>query len=92
MKTVTVNTTAGGVELAPAGNRAFIHLYNAGSVTAYLKYDGDATALTTSNGMPLPAGATLHLNNDAGGKAPFIHEVRGITASGSTDIRVQGED
>ena len=90
MKVVTVDTTAGGVELAPAGNRDFLHILNNGAATIYLKYDGSATALTTANGWPVPAGNYFNLDND-GNRNVFNKQVLAISA-GSVEARVQGAD
>lgn len=92
MKTVVVATTAGGTEIAPAGHRRFIHIQNpaASTESVFIKYDGDATALTASNGFELIAGATLHLNNDLS-RPIFNAEVVGITVTGNVTVIVQGE-
>lgn len=90
MKVVSVDTTAGGTEIVPAGYRNFIHIQPIGA-DLYVKYDGSATALTTSNGLKISDGAYLNLNND-GSKHLFNHPIIGITASGTATVRVQGVD
>lgn len=91
MKTVTVDTTAGGTTICAAGFRKFAHIQNVGSVDVYLKYDGSATALTTSNGIKLSPSEWLVLNN-LPGQPLFTDAILGIVASGSADVRVQGVD
>lgn len=91
MKAVTVDTTAGGVQIAPAGDRDFVHVQNNGATDIFVKYDGSATALTAANGVKVAAGEWLVLNND-GSKKIFNKEVRGITSAGSSDVRVMGVD
>jgi len=88
MKAVTV-TTASTVILTP-GNYPFAHLFNNGSATIFALYDGDSTTVTTTLGMPIVAGGNLNLNNDGGGKNPFINGITAIVASGTENLRVQG--
>lgn len=91
MKAVSVLSTTGGTELAAAGNRDFINIYNNGSETVFLKYDGDtANALTVDNGWPLLAGGTFFSSND-GSRNTFRHRVLAIAAVGPVDVRVQGD-
>ena len=90
MKAVTVDTTAGGVQLCAAGDRDFVHIQN-GATDIYLKYDGSATTLTAANGCKLAAGEWLILNND-GTRKIFNKEVRAITSAGTSDVRVMGTD
>lgn len=90
MTQVDVDTTAGGTLVVPSGNYKFIHIQVLTTDT-YFKYDGSDTALTTSNGIKVTAGNFLNLNNN-GTKNIFNHDIYGITASGTADIRVQGTD
>ncbi len=84
-----VNVTTSQTLIAPEGNRDFIHIQNWSDTILYLKYDGDSTTLTTSNGIPLLPQATLQLNND--GKNIFRKAVYGIHGgSGNKEVRVQG--
>ena len=89
MKAQTVDTTVGGVLIAAAGHRDFIHIQNNGAADIFVKYDGDADALTAANGVKVAIGEWLCLNND-GMRPIFNKEVRAITAAGSSDIRVMG--
>lgn len=89
---VSVTTSATDIVARPSdGNRLllrWIHVANIGSVTVYLKYDDDSTALTTSNGMPLYPGQVMTLDND-GIKHNYHSGLQGIVASGTCDVRVQ---
>lgn len=91
MKAVTVDTTAGGIQICAAGDRDFLHIQNNGATDIFVKYDGSATALTAANGVKVAAGEWLVLNND-GTRKIFNKEVRGITSAGSSDVRVMGTD
>lgn len=86
-----LNITTSETTVAEAGNRDFIHIYNNSDTTIYVKYDGASTAVTTSNGLPIVAGATLMLDND-GGKNIFNKKVTAIHGgSGNKEIRIQGD-
>ena len=89
MKAVTVDTTIGGVQIAAAGNRDFINIYNNSGQTLFISYDGDSAALTVNTGWPIPAGQYFALSNDAN-RNVYNKEVRGIVAGGTADVRVQG--
>jgi hypothetical protein len=92
MKAVTVDSTAGGTELSPAGNRDFLHIFNNGSQTLYIQYDGDSTnVLSDANGWPVPAGDYYALDND-GNRNVFNKQVLGFVPSGSVEVRIQGDD
>jgi hypothetical protein len=61
-------TNANAVVVLPAPDTApyrFVAIGNVGSSTAYLKFTADDTALSTSNGIPLPAGASLVCDQDS---------------------------
>lgn len=74
------------VELAAAGPREFIHIYNSGSSPVYISYDGmDATV---EDGMPILAGATYQLNND-GTKPLFVKRVTAIGTE-AWELKLQG--
>lgn len=88
MKVISVTSTETAV--ASGGNRRFIHMMNNSNVVIYVKYDGDATALTTANGFPLLAGAVLQINND-GHRNLFDQPVTAIVSSGTAELRVHGE-
>ncbi len=93
LASVTVDTTAGGVTIQAAnGNRrgVFVKSLATNSVTVFLKFDASSTALTAANGWPLAPGESLILLREASiaGDNP-VYDVKGITASGSADIRTQ---
>jgi hypothetical protein len=73
--------------------RDFIHILNleaAGGATVYLKYDGDATTLTTANGFPLLPQQILVLEN-LGPRNIYTKPVQALQSSGgTTHLRVQG--
>lgn len=87
MKAQTLTTTA--AQIAPAGDRDFLHIQNNSAGDIFVKYDGDSDEVTAANGVKIAAGEWLCLNND-GTRNIFNKEVRGITAAGTADIRVQG--
>ena len=87
MKAVSVANSP--TKLVSAGNREFLHIYNNGSQTIFLCYDGDSTTLSTTNGMPVPAGGFLALDNDQIRNIQN-HDVYAICASGTVDVRIQG--
>lgn len=89
MNVLQIDSTAGGTTIDAAGNREFIHIYNIGPETIFLKYDGDAAVLTPANGWPVPANTWYNLDND-GSKPIFNKAVKAITASGTAEIRIQG--
>lgn len=84
MTKVTGDTTL--VELAPAGNRDFIHIYNTGDEVAYVSYDG--TAATVAAGVPINPGGVIVLENSG---AKSMHNRR-VTAIGEAawEVRLQG--
>lgn len=95
MKDVTVTITP--AKLVVAGLYEFIHIQNIDATNpVYLCYDGDDgtvngtanSAVTTSTGYKLMAGATLALNND-GSRSIFQHEVWAV-AGQDTHVRIQG--
>lgn len=74
------------VELAPAGPRDFLHIYNVGDTEVFISYDGlDATVAL---GVPMQPGGNIQLNND-GAKPIFT---RRVTAIGQATwlLRIQG--
>lgn len=85
-----INVTTSQTTIAPAGNRDFVHIYNASDTTVYVKYDGDSTAVTPSTGLPIEPGGRLELNND-GYKPIFTKAVVAIhDGSGNKQVLVQG--
>lgn len=86
---VTVGTNATQILSRPEGSPyKFVAIGNNGSATAYLKVTPDTTAVTTSNGIPLPAGAVMMCDQDAQ-KELFNGTVTAIVGSGSTVLSVQ---
>ena len=87
------SVTASAAEVLAAGERSFIHIWNKGPNTAYLRYDGDdATEVTSGIGFPVDSGAGLFLNNDAV-RNPFIHSIRAICDTAETaELAVQTDD
>lgn len=83
------SATASATEALAAGERGFVHLWNKGPNTVYLRYDGDTSEVTTSIGFPVAADAGLFLNND-GMRNPFIHAIRAICDTSETaEIAIQ---
>lgn len=73
----------------PAGSYKFVAIGNVGSGTAYLKFTGDAEVVTVSNGIPLPAGASIICDQDRE-RELFDSGVTAIAASGdATAVSVQ---
>lgn len=88
MQSISVLSTE--TVIVTPGNVAFIHIYNNGAETIFLKFDGDsANALTVANGWPVPSGAWFSLNND-GNKPLFNKGMTAICAAGPVDARIQG--
>lgn len=87
---VAVGTTAVQILSAPSGNPyKFVAVGNNGSSTAYLKLTPDSTTVTSSNGIPLPSGASLLCDQDMQ-KELFNSGVTAVCASGqSTTLSVQ---
>lgn len=87
MKVVTVDTTAGGVEIVAAGPaiRRDILIIKNGATAMFVKFDNSATVLSAANGMPMAANEILNLSG-----LP-VRQVLGITAAGSTSVAVQGD-
>lgn len=69
-------------------NYQFIALCNTGSETAYLKFTADATAVSVTNGIALPPGASILVDQD---NSPVLQNgVSAICATGkSTTVAVQ---
>jgi hypothetical protein len=84
MTAVTGDTTL--VEVAPAGNRDFLHIYNVGDNPAYISYDG--TPATVAAGVPCHPGGIVTLDN----VGPREIYTRRVTAIGEAawELRVQG--
>lgn len=87
--TVSVGTTAVQVLPPPPGSAyKFVAIGNVGSETAYLKLTSDSVAVSTSNGIPLPAGGSILCDQDSQ-KELFDGGVSAIVSSGTTTISVQ---
>lgn len=93
LASVTVGTTAGGDTIQAAnGNRraVFVKSLATNTQTVFLKFDASSTALTAANGWPLAPGEGLVITRDSPIPGdPAVYEVKGITSSGSADIRTQ---
>ena len=83
----TVTATASEI-LAPPGTGTvlpayqFVALCNTGSETAYLKFTADATAVSVTNGIALPAGASILVDQD---DSPILaNGISAICATGKT--------
>lgn len=86
---VSVGTTSVQVLPPPASSSyRFVAFGNVGAETAYLKLTPDQDAVTSLNGIPLPAGSSLICDQDAQ-KELFDAGAHAVVASGSTTISVQ---
>lgn len=85
------NVTDTAAQVVAAGNRDFVHIRNFDeSEYVYVKYDGSSTALTTTNGFPIPPMGMLVLEN-VGPKKIHDKAIYAIAATGKTvEIRIQG--
>lgn len=78
---VTCDTTAGGVAVVPLNvSRRGLLLYNNGATTIFVG-QGAPSALSTTNGMPIPVGASLTIIDYQG-------PLSCIVAAGSENLRV----
>lgn len=81
---IAVGTTATQVVPPPTQNSyKFVAIGNVGGNAAYLKFTGDADPVTTSNGIPLPAGGSILCDQDKE-RELFDSGVTAIAASGAT--------
>ncbi len=71
------NVTTDAQIVSAGRRRRWLHLANRSDSTILVKYDGDATALTAANGIPIAPGAVLMLGNN-GGDQDFWHDVWAI--------------
>ncbi len=91
MKSVSIGTSV--TPIATAGRRTdALELYNNGTATIFLQYDGSDAAstpvtLTADNGMPFPAASSILIDSRWA-----KYQVNGITSAGTIDVRVQGDD
>ena len=86
MKTVSVSATITTIATASRARR-FLHIYNNGGATVYLKYDGGALTLTTSTGTPLADGEALFLDRETAQWGATA-----IIGASTNELRVQGAD
>lgn len=86
---VSITSTATPVLPPPAqGAYQFIALANTGSNAAYLKFTPDAEAVTTTNGIVLPPGASILIDQDD--SPVLLNGISAVCAAGqSTNIAVQ---
>lgn len=80
---LTVYTVA--TPLVPPGPFNWVHIHNASASTIYLSYDG--TTITTTNGVPLAAGARIRFDN-ANKPYLFVKGISAIVTSGSASVIV----
>jgi len=90
MKTVTVGSGA-TVQIVPAGSPPFVLIANTHATsTLFLQLDNSASTLTTSNGFPLLAGASLMLTSLE--RRLAMAPILGISSAGNIDVRVAGDE
>jgi hypothetical protein len=91
MTAATIGTAA--AKIIDAGNYDFVHIFNNGSATIYICYDGGEGAagvnLTTLTGFPIPAQTNIMLTND-GSRNLFRQGIWAISGSPGQDVRIQG--
>jgi len=89
ISSVSVSTTATSVLSAPSGKPyKFVAISNVGDTACYIKVVPGGDAVTSSNGIPLAAGAAFVVDQDAQ-RELFDGGASAITASGTTTISVQ---
>tara|TARA_R100000278_G_scaffold26619_1_gene24422 strand:- start:5154 stop:5432 length:279 start_codon:yes stop_codon:yes gene_type:complete len=89
ISSVSVSTTATTVLAAPTGYPyKFVAISNVGSNTVYLKVVAGGDAVTSSNGIPLAAGAAFVVDQDAQ-RELLDAGASAITASGTSTVSVQ---
>ena len=93
LSAVTIDTTATGIVIAAQNNvrkQLRIKSLSTNTVDVFLKFDDSATVLTAANGYPLKPGEEIVLLPVIGANGCSIpHQVKGITASSSAELRVQ---
>lgn len=81
---VSVGTTSTLVVPSPTqASYKFVAIGNVGPNAAFLKFTGDSTPVTTTNGIPLPAGGSVICDQDKE-RELFDSGVTAIAASGAT--------
>lgn len=84
----TVTVTTSETEIIPASQvRRWYIVQNQGTTDVYLKLDGSATAVTTSNGFKLTPGSSVQVEMGSGNLA--AQNVTGICASGTNAVNFQ---
>lgn len=86
---VSVASTAVAVLPPPSqGSYQFIAVANTGSNPAYLKFTPDADPVTTTNGIVLPPGASILVDQDD--SPVLLNGISAVCAAGqSTNLAVQ---
>lgn len=87
----TISVTGEPVQILsvpPSGEYQFIALSNNGNATVFLKFTPDSDAVTPTNGVALPPGSSLLIDQDA---SPILQNgIFGVCASGqSSTVAVQ---
>ena len=86
---VTVTTSSTEVLAAPTGKPyQFVSISNNGSEVAFLKVVSGGSGVSTTNGIPLAAGASFVVDQDAQARL-FKSGVAAIVATGTTTLGVQ---
>lgn len=86
---VTVTTSPTAVLAEPTGKPyQFVSISNTGSEVAYLKVVSGGDDVTTSNGIPLSAGASFVVDQDSQARL-FKSGVTAVVATGTTTLGVQ---
>lgn len=68
----------------------FFHVQNKGTVSLFVKFDSSDTALTVANGIEVPVGETLYLENISLQNRLYESPVYAVHADGSSqEARVQ---
>lgn len=90
MAAISIAAGATPTAVIAGGNYDFVHIRNESGVTMYLSYDGDLTALTVANGMPLKTGEFIMINNDSS-RQTFRKPIMAVHGdAGAQELRVQG--
>lgn len=89
ISSVTVTTSPTEVLAAPTGRPyQFVALSNNGAETAYLKVVAGGDDVSTSNGIPLAAGAAFVIDQDVQARL-MKAGATAVVASGTTTLGVQ---
>ena len=86
---VAVSTSSTEVLAAPTGKPyQFVSISNNGTEVAFLKVVSGGADVTTTNGIPLAAGASFVVDQDAQARL-FKSGVTAVVATGTTTLGVQ---